>query len=145
MFNVVYCFIIFHMLLTPLFFVFYDFQVATPPRVALPAPALQTPLQAQATFAPVLFTASAPNCRVKDFVRGAASPPVASLSLLWLAHLHLPLSRHPLSGHPLLFSADIQSPFQRQPKLSQPRYIPHQQSYAILCVPKAPSHLAHPS
>lgn len=117
----------------------------TPPRVALPAPVLQTLLQGQATFVPALFTASAPNCPAKGFDRGAASPPVAFPFLLWLVHLHLPPSHHLLSAHPRPFLVGILFPFPRQHKPFQPRYIPHLQLCAILCGPKVQSHLAHHS
>lgn len=81
----------------------YNFQAATHPRVALPARALQTLLQAQATSVPALFMGSAQNCQVKDSVRGAASLLVASPFLLWHAHLHLPPSPHLLSALPRPF------------------------------------------
>lgn len=122
-----------------------NLQVETPLRVALPAPALQTPLQAQATFVPALCTASAPNCQVKGFVRGAANLPAAFPFHLWLARLHLPLSRRLPSALPLPFLAAILLPFPRQRKPSQPRYIPHPQLCATSCAPKVLSRLARPS
>lgn len=123
----------------------FNFQVETPPRVALPAPVLQTPPQAQATFVPALFTASAPNSRVKGFDRGAASLPVAFPFPLWRVLLHLPPSQPLLSVHPHPFLVAIRFPFPRQHKPFQPRYIPPLQLCAILCGPKVLSHHAHPS
>ena len=120
----------------------YNFQVATPPRAALLAPALQTPPRGPGTSVPAPSTASAPNSRFKGFVRGAASQPAASPFPLWLAHLHLHLNQHPLSALPLPSSLVTLLPFPNQTKLSQPRYIPHPQLYDILCGQKVQSHLA---
>lgn len=142
-FLYIYLYIIIQLLMS--IFCPFNFQVATPPRVALPAPALQIPLQAQATFVQALSTASAPNCQVKGFVRAAASLLVAFPFLLWLAHLHPPPSHHRPSAHPLPFLVGILLPFPRQHKPSQSRSIPHPQLCATLHGPKVLSHHAHPS
>lgn len=135
----------FYLLISDGVFVFHEFQAATRPRAALPAPVPQTPLPVQATYGPAPSTASAPNCQVRGFVRAGASLLVASPSPLWLAHLHPPPNRRLLSAHPLPFSVDTLLPFPNRPRASQPRYIPRPQSCVILSAQRAPSRLAHPS